>query len=74
LLISFICVCSQVGLTILRSRKTETKALVWNYRIVMDRDKVAVVNLAPAGERVRFAHSQPLLTEAQGGAVEAVNG
>jgi hypothetical protein len=35
---------------------------------------VAVVNLAPAGERVRFAHSQPLLTEAQGGAVEAVNG
>jgi hypothetical protein len=40
----------------------------------MDRDKVAVVNLAPAVERVRFARSQPLLTEAQGGAVEAVNG
>jgi transposase len=39
----------------------------------MDRDKVAAVNLARRG-RARFARSQPLLTEAQGGAVEAVSG
>jgi putative transposase len=43
-------------------------------RIVMDRDRVAAVNLARRG-RVRFARSRPpILLEAQGGAVEAVKG
>jgi putative transposase len=43
-------------------------------RVVMDRDMVAAVNLARGG-RVRFARSRPpILSEAQGGAVEAVKG
>ena len=41
--------------------------------MVMDRDGVAVVNLARRG-RVRFARSRPPMIEAQGGAAEAVIG
>ena len=42
-------------------------------RLVMDRDRVAAINLARRG-RVRFARSQPTIDEAQGGAVEAMKG
>jgi len=42
-------------------------------RLVMDRDRVAAINLARRG-RVRFARSRPPIIEAQGGAVEAVKG
>ena len=43
-------------------------------RVVMDRDRVAAVNLARRG-RVKFARSRPPITiEAQGGAAEAVKG
>ncbi|TMI47504.1 hypothetical protein E6H20_10735 [Candidatus Bathyarchaeota archaeon] len=42
-------------------------------RIVMDRDRVAAINLARRG-RVRFARSRPPINEAQGRAVEAVMG
>jgi hypothetical protein len=42
--------------------------------MVMDRDRVAAINLARRG-RVRFARSRPpIILEAQGGAVEAVKG
>src|SRR5467141_1398370 len=64
--------CPRCGERLQSDKRLERKLWCGKCRIVMDRDRVAAVNLARRG-RVRFARSRPLI-EAQGGAVEAVKG
>ena len=54
-------------------KRLERKLWCEKCRMVMDRDRVAAINLARRG-RVRFARSRPPINEAQGEAVEAVKG
>ncbi len=66
--------CPRCGERLQSDRRLERKLWCSSCRRVMDRDRVAAVNLARRG-RVRFARSRPLIVrEAQGGAVEAVTG
>jgi putative transposase len=66
--------CPRCGERLQSDRRLERKLWCGNCRIVMDRDMVAAVNLARRG-RVRFARSQPpIISEAQGGAAEAMKG
>ncbi len=65
--------CPRCGERLQSDRRLKRKLWCGSCRTVMDRDRVAAVNLARRG-RVRFARSQPLMVEAQGGAVEAVKG
>ncbi len=65
--------CPRCGERLQSDRRLERKLWCSSCRTVMDRDRVAAVNLSRRG-RVRFARSQPPITEAQGGAVEAVKG
>jgi len=66
--------CPRCGERLQSDKRLERKLWCGRCRIVMDRDRVAAINLARRG-RVRFARSQPLVRiEAQGGAVEAVKG
>ena len=66
--------CPRCGERLQSDKRLARKLWCGNCRIVMDRDRVAAVNLARRG-RVRFARSRPpILLEAQGGAVEAVKG
>jgi putative transposase len=64
--------CPICGERLQSDKRLERKLWCGKCRVVMDRDRVAAVNLARRG-RVRFARSRPLI-EAQGGAVEAVKG
>ena len=64
--------CPRCGERLQSDKRLQRKLWCGKCRIVMDRDRVAAVNLAWRG-RVRFARSRPLI-EAQGGAVEAVKG
>jgi len=64
--------CPRCGERLQSDKRLERKLWCRKCRIVMDRDRVAAVNLAWWG-RVRFARSRPPM-EAQGGAVEAVKG
>jgi len=64
--------CPRCGERLQSDRRLARKLWCSKCRIIMDRDRVAAVNLARRG-RVRFARSRPpILLEAQGGAVEAV--
>ena len=65
--------CPRCGKRLQSDKRLKRKLWCGNCRVVMDRDMVAAVNLARRG-RVRFARSRPPITEAQGGAVEAVMG
>jgi len=66
--------CPRCGERLQSDKRLERKLWCGKCRIVMDRDRVAAVNLAWR-ERVRFARSRPpTLLEAQGGAGEAVKG
>jgi putative transposase len=66
--------CPRCGERLQSDKRLKRKLWCGECRIVMDRDRVAAVNLARRG-RVRFARSRPpILIEAQGGAVEAVKG
>jgi len=66
--------CPRCGERLQSDKRLERKLWCGKCRVVMDRDRVAAVNLAWRG-RVRFARSRPpTLLEAQGGAVEAVKG
>jgi len=65
--------CPRCGERLQSDKRLERKLWCGKCRIVMDRDRVATVNLAWRG-RVRFARSRPPIVEAQGGAVEAVKG
>ncbi len=66
--------CPRCGERLQSDKRLERKLWCSSCRIVMDRDRVAAVNLARRG-RVRFARSRPpIVREAQGGAVEAVMG
>src|SRR3989442_8463464 len=66
--------CPRCGERLQSDKRLERKLWCRKCRIVMDRDRVAAVNLARRG-RVRFARSRPpIILEAQGGAVEAVMG
>src|SRR5437899_5336609 len=66
--------CPRCGERLLSDRRLERKLWCRKCRIVMDRDRVAAVNLVWWG-RVRFARSRPpIILEAQGGADEAVMG
>src|SRR5438094_5292625 len=65
--------CPRCGERLQSDKRLERKLWCGKCRIVMDRDRVAAVNLACRG-RVRFARSRPPIVEAQGGAVEAVKG
>jgi len=66
--------CPRCGERLQSDRRLARKLWCSKCRIIMDRDRVAAVNLARRG-RVRFARSRPpILLEAQGGAVEAVKG
>jgi putative transposase len=66
--------CPRCGERLQSDKRLTRKLWCSSCRIVMDRDRVAAVNLARRG-RVRFARSRPpTLLEAQGGAVEAVKG
>src|SRR5438094_175116 len=66
--------CPRCGERLQSDKRLVRKLWCCKCRIVMDRDRVAAVNLAWRG-RVRFARSRPpILLEAQGGAVEAVKG
>jgi putative transposase len=66
--------CPRCGERLQSDKRLERKLWCGRCREVMDRDRVAVVNLARRG-RVRFARSRPpTLLEAQGGAVEAMKG
>src|SRR6267143_23168 len=64
--------CPRCGERLQSDNRLERKLWCGNCRVVMDRDRVAAVNLAWRG-RVRFARTLPLI-EAQGVAVEAVKG
>jgi putative transposase len=66
--------CPRCGERLQSDKKLKLKLWCSKCRIVMDRDMVAVVNLARRG-RVRFARSRPPIPlEAQGGAGEAMKG
>src|SRR2546426_630800 len=66
--------CPRCGERLQSDKRLERKLWCGKCRIVMDRDRVAAVNLAWRG-RVRFARSRPpIILEAQGGADEAVMG
>ena len=66
--------CPRCGERLQSDKRLTRKLWCSKCRIVMDRDRIAAVNLAWRG-RVRFARSRPpILLEAQGGAVEAVKG
>src|SRR3989440_5194190 len=66
--------CQRCGERLQSDKRLVRKLWCGNCRIVMDRDKVAAVNLAWRG-RVRFARSRPpILLEAQGRAGEAMMG
>jgi putative transposase len=65
--------CPRCGERLQSDMRLERKLWCRNCRIVMDRDRVAAVNMARRG-RVRFARSRSPIIEAQGGAVEAVKG
>jgi len=66
--------CLRCGERLQSDKRLRRKLWCGKCRIVMDRDRVAAVNLARRG-RVRFARSRPpILLEAQGRAVEAVKG
>jgi putative transposase len=66
--------CPRCGERLQSDKRLQRKLWCGKCRMVMDRDRVAAVNLARRG-RVRFARSRPpILIEAQGGAVEAVKG
>lgn len=64
--------CPRCGERLQEDRRLARKLWCGKCRWLMDRDKVAAVNIARRG-RVRFARSQPM-TWAQGGTVEAVKG
>src|SRR3989449_7087472 len=64
--------CPRCGERLQSDKRLARKLWCGKCRVVMDRDRVAAVNLARRG-RVRFARSRPLI-EAQGGAFEAVKG
>ena len=64
--------CPRCGERLQSDKRLKRKLWCSKCRVVMDRDRLAAVNLARRG-RVRFARSRPLI-EAQGGAVEAVKG
>jgi len=65
--------CPRCGERLQSDKRLQRKLWCGKCRIVLDRDRVAAVNLAWRG-RVRFARSRPPIVEAQGGAVEAVKG
>ena len=65
--------CPRCGERLQSDKHLQRKLWCSNCRIVMDRDRVAAINLARRG-RVRFACSRPPINEAQGGALEAVKG
>jgi putative transposase len=66
--------CPRCGERLQSDKRLDRKLWCGNCRVVMDRDRVAAVNLSRRG-RVRFARSRPpILLRAQGGAVEAVKG
>jgi putative transposase len=65
--------CPRCGERLQSDKRLERKLWCGKCRVVMDRDMVAAVNLARRG-RVRFARSRPPISEAQGGAHEAVKG
>ncbi len=65
--------CPRCGERLQSDGRLRRKLWCSSCRTVMDRDRVAAVNMARRG-RVRFARSQPLMVEAQGEAVEAVKG
>src|SRR3989454_12847747 len=65
--------CPRCGERLQSDKRLKRKHWCGKCRVVMDRDRVAAVNLARRG-RVRFARSPPPLVEAQGGAAEAVKG
>jgi transposase len=66
--------CPRCGERLQSDKRLERKLWCGKCRIVMDRDKVAAVNLARRG-RMRFARSRPpIILEAQGEADEAVMG
>jgi putative transposase len=66
--------CPRCGERLQSDKRLGRKLWCGRCRIVMDRDRVAAVNLARRG-RVRFARSRPPIhIEAQGGADEAVMG
>jgi putative transposase len=64
--------CPRCGERLQSDKRLGRKLWCGKCLVVMDRDRVAAVNLARRG-RVRFASSRPLI-EAQGVAVEAVKG
>ena len=67
-------ICPRCGERLQSDKRLKRKLWCGSCRMVMDRDRVAAVNLARRG-RVRFARSRPsILIEAQGGAVEAMKG
>jgi putative transposase len=64
--------CPRCGERLQSDKRLERKLWCGKCRIVMDRDRVAAVNLARRGT-VRFARSRsPIVIEAQGGADEAM--
>jgi len=66
--------CPRCGERLQSDKRLARKLWCGKCRIVMDRDRVAAVNLARRG-RVRFARSRPPIhLEAQGEAAEAVKG
>ena len=66
--------CPRCGERLQSDKRLGRKLWCGKCRVVMDRDRVAAVNLSRRG-RVRFARSRPpILLEAQGGAAEAVKG
>src|SRR5438132_4296709 len=65
--------CPRCGERLQSDKRLARKLWCVKCRVVMDRDRVAAVNLARRG-RVRFARSRPPIVEAQGGAAEAVKG
>jgi len=65
--------CPRCGERLQSDKRLQRKLWCGKCRIVLDRDRVAAVNLSRGG-RVRFARSRPPIVEAQGGAVEAVKG
>src|SRR5438552_16871951 len=66
--------CPRCGERLQSDKRLVRKLWCGKSRVVMDRDMVAAINLSRR-VRVRFARARPLMPlEAQGGAVEAVQG
>src|SRR5207244_6618673 len=59
--------CPRCGERLQSDKRLGRKLWCGKCRVVMDRDRVAAVNLARRG-RVRFARSRPPIIEAHGGA------